>query len=210
MIYLINKLIRKYQNYKIWKKHKSHTRYHFLNNPNIFVDGDETYGVPTIITYDNTTKLKIGKFCSIAAGCKIILGGNHHIKWTSTYAFYQEPHLFPNYEKLKVENSIKKGDIIIGNDVWIGRDVMILPGAIIDDGAVIGAGAVVAGHIPAYAIAVGNPCKVIKYRFTQKQINSLKEIAWWNWPHEKINKHIHLLCNEDIDIFINEVNKGLL
>lgn len=54
--------------------------------------------------------------------------------------------------------------VTIGNDVWIGRRVMILPGVHIGDGAVIGAGAVVAKDIPNYAIAVGNPVKIIGYR----------------------------------------------
>lgn len=52
----------------------------------------------------------------------------------------------------------------IGNDVWIGRRVIILPGVHIGNGAVIGAGAVVAKDIPEYAIAVGNPIRIIGYR----------------------------------------------
>jgi acetyltransferase-like isoleucine patch superfamily enzyme len=41
---------------------------------------------------------------------------------------------------------------------------IILPGVTIERGAVIGAGAVVTKNIPAYAIAVGNPARVIKSR----------------------------------------------
>ena len=54
--------------------------------------------------------------------------------------------------------------VVIGNDVWIGGHVILLPGVHIGDGAVIGAGAVVAKSIPPYAVAVGNPARVIKYR----------------------------------------------
>lgn len=54
--------------------------------------------------------------------------------------------------------------VIIGNDVWIGGRVTILPGVHIGNGAIIGAGAVVTKDVPEYAIAVGNPAIVKKYR----------------------------------------------
>jgi hypothetical protein len=49
----------------------------------------------------------------------------------------------------------------------------------------------------------GNPAKLIKLRFTREQIAKLEEIQWWNWEDEKINKYAPLLCNENIDEFIN-------
>ena len=54
--------------------------------------------------------------------------------------------------------------IQIGDDVWIGTHAVILPGATIGTGSVIGAGAVVASHIPEYAVAVGVPAKVMRFR----------------------------------------------
>ena len=150
--------------------------------------GIGTYGVPDIHHYDDTTRLTIGKYCSIASGVQIILGGNHHTKWVSTYAFYQEQKWFPNWCDIG-ENSINHGDIVIGNDVWVGRDVLILPGANIGDGAVIGAGAVVTGKILPYTISVGNSAKVIKNRFTENQIADLLHIKWWDWSVERISYH---------------------
>lgn len=52
--------------------------------------------------------------------------------------------------------------ITIGDNVWIGGSVTILPGITIGDNAVIGAGSVVTHNIPAWAVAVGNPCRVLK------------------------------------------------
>jgi len=54
--------------------------------------------------------------------------------------------------------------VVIGNDVWIGDRVMILPGIQIGNGAIVGAGSVVTHSIPDYAIAAGNPARIIKYR----------------------------------------------
>jgi len=57
-----------------------------------------------------------------------------------------------------------KQPVTIGKEVWIGMGVMILPGVTIGDGVIVGAGSVVTKDLPAYTLAVGNPCKVIKQR----------------------------------------------
>ncbi len=54
--------------------------------------------------------------------------------------------------------------VYIGDDVWIGHRVIILPGVHIGNGCIIGAGAVVTKDIPDYAVAVGVPARIIKYR----------------------------------------------
>lgn len=201
---LFNKFRRKYREIKIWREHRDLTWYHLNNDGDIIVDGTETHGVPLIHKYDKECTLHIGRYCSIAAGCQIILGGNHHIKWASTYAFYKEQQIFTAFSGLGEAVSMNHGNITIGNDVWMGRNVTILPGTNIGHGAVIGAGSVVAGNIPPYCIAVGNPCRVVRSRFSESQVKQLLEIAWWNWPHEKINEKLHLICSEDIDAFIND------
>jgi acetyltransferase-like isoleucine patch superfamily enzyme len=59
-----------------------------------------------------------------------------------------------------------KGSIHIGSNCWLGAKVIVLKNVTIGDGAVIGAGSVVTKDIPANAVAVGNPARVIKYRQT--------------------------------------------
>ena len=76
--------------------------------------------------------------------------------------------------------------IKIGNDVFIGANVTVLDGITIGDGAVIGAGAVVSKDIPPYAVAVGCPVQVIKYRFDEPAIESLLNIKWWEFEDEKL------------------------
>ena len=69
------------------------------------------------------------------------------------------------------QQAMDEADVVIGNDVWLATRVIVLPGARIGDGAVIGAGAIVTGEIPAYAIAVGTPAKVIGERQRPDQIS---------------------------------------
>ena len=81
----------------------------------------------------------------------------------------------------------------IGSDVWIGSGVVITRGIIIGDGAVVGANAVVTKDIPPYAIAVGTPAKIIKYRFVPEVIELMLKVKWWNWSTEKIQQHFDIL-----------------
>ena len=61
-------------------------------------------------------------------------------------------------------------DVIVEEDVWIGARVTLLAGTIVGRGAEIGAGSVCRGKIPPYAIVVGNPAKVVGYRFTPEEV----------------------------------------
>lgn len=77
-------------------------------------------------------------------------------------------------------------------------------GVIIGDGSVIGTNAIVSKNIPPYAIAVGNPIRIIKYRFQDKQIEALLRIKWWDWPIEKIKENMPLIMSEEVDYFISK------
>ena len=57
-----------------------------------------------------------------------------------------------------------KGPVVIEDDVWLGAGVVVLDGVQIGRGSIVGAGAVVAKDLPDYAIAVGIPADVIKFR----------------------------------------------
>ena len=92
---------------------------------------------------------------------------------------------------------------MIGHDVWLGHGVMIVGGVKIGNGAVIGAGSVVAKNIPPYAIAVGNPARVIRYRLDADTIRKLQLIKWWNWDIKKINEYRDLMYG-DARLFANK------
>lgn len=158
------------------------------------------------IYYETLTEkdacLKIGKFCSIASKVSFFLGGNHNINRISTWL----PYLDMKYDQSR--DLLTKGDIIIENDVWIGRDSTILSGVKIGTGSVIGTSAVVAKDVEPYSIVVGNPAKIIKKRFDDRQIQILLKSEWWNWSIEKIKNNSHIIFGESFEEFEKLVNQS--
>ena len=166
--------------------------------------GKHSYGKPQIFHWGEGAKLIIGNFCSIAKGCKIYLGGNHRTDWVTTYPFGHISKKIFNKFRGKGHPSTK-GNVIIGNDVWIGGNVTIMSGVKIGDGAVIANNSHIIKDVRPYNIVGGNPQQFIKLRFTEKQIDDLLKIKWWLWEDEKINNHTKLLCNTNINNFIDTV-----
>lgn len=76
----------------------------------------------------------------------------------------------------------KESDTVIEEDVWIGINVTVMPGVTIGRGSIIGAGSVVTRSIPPYSIAVGNPCRVIKKKFTTEEIVERERLLY---PEDK-------------------------
>lgn len=170
--------------------------YTYFDDPRHGPDKFEEYNV--LYNYDiSKVKLIIGKFCAIAAETRFIMTGDHKLDAISTYPF---PIFGHGWETaFNVSDLPVKGDIVVQNDVWFGYDALIKNGVTIGNGAIIAARAVVVKDVPAYSIVAGNPAKVIKMRFDDNTIQRLEKIAWWDWDIEKINKHLKLICNLDVD-----------
>lgn len=132
-------------------------------------------------------RITIGKYCSIAQGVRILAGGNHRTTGVTTYPLdtMLSGGLIANGRSYEPSQ-----DTVIENDVWIGYGAHIAGGAHIMSGAVVAAGAVVFGVVPPYAIAVGNPARVNKYRFSDGVIGELLKIAWWDWPEELVRERL--------------------
>lgn len=118
---------------------------------------------------------RIGRYCSIAKGTKIV-NHNHPLDFKSTHGFFFSP-IFGQCKELLAEIR----PLEIGNDVWICANAVILPEVNrIGDGAVIGAGAVVCRDVPPYAVVIGNPGRIVKYRFSEDAIRRLLDERWWD------------------------------
>lgn len=161
--------------------------------------GKHTYGS---ISLRGNGIVTVGKFCSIANGVKALFFDDHRVDWITTFPFLQR------WKMLGVPDQATRPEkIVVGNDVWLGTDVILLGGDNIGDGAVIGAFSVVSGKIPPYTVAVGNPAKPVKERFTDEQIQSLLQIKWWDWPDEKIIEYAALLSSDKINEFLKRAQE---
>lgn len=167
-----------------------------------YVIGDYTYGEPIIDDFGS--QLTIGKFCSIARGVTIILGGEHNTHWASTYPFNV---LFETQKHIQ-GHPATKGDILIGNDVWIGTEAIILSGVTIGDGAVVAARSVVAKNVAPYSIVGGNPAKEIKKRFDENTIHRLLAYKWWNAPIQDILDSADCLMSSDVERLLSKKNSS--
>ncbi len=94
-------------------------------------------------------------------------------------------------------------------DVWIGQNVTIMPGVHIGDGAIIGTNSVVAKDIPPYAIAVGNPCRVVRKRFDEELIDILLKLRWWDKSIEEIENLMLILSCSNLEKVKEELKTRL-
>ena len=160
--------------------------------------------------FSKETAVTIGDYCSIGPDV-IIIPEMGHIplpefmdKRVSTFPLTK---LNNDIFKAKYLLPTKKNFVNIGSDVWIGARAIILPAVTVGDGAIIGAGAVVAHDVPPYSIVGGVPAEIIKYRYSDGQIQSLLRIAWWKWSDKKIRDNIDYFY-DSVDNFIRKFDSG--
>ena len=115
-----------------------------------------------------TGKIQVGNHSSVSYNT-VVNAGNGRILIGEHTMIAGNCYIVANDHEINKTLSVRDcghvdGDVVIGNNVWIGANCVVTKGVTIGDGAVIGAGSVVVKDIPPMAIAVGSPCKVIKYR----------------------------------------------
>jgi acetyltransferase-like isoleucine patch superfamily enzyme len=135
-------------------------------NSNIYnsVIGKYNYFGPGVVINDTV----IHNYCSIAPN--VVIGGMEH-----------DYSNFSTSTKLYSNNKVKT--TVIEDDVWIGANAVIRTGLIIGKGSIIGANAVVLNDISPLSIVVGNPGRVLKSRFSEKdRIKKYNSIDFSNNP----------------------------
>jgi len=150
--------------------------------------GRGTYWGPNtrFLKYLYDEKITIGSFCSIADHVVIQSGGEHRTDLVSTWSFDEKL-----FKRKNQSRSYKfTPNTTIGHDVWIGYGAYINSGVQVGSGAVIGAQAVVFNDVPPYAVVMGNPATVVRYRFSHRTVERMLKIAWWHWPQDDIESNL--------------------
>ena len=135
---------------------------------------------------------KVGKFTCIGPNVNTGMGAHPSSEFVSSHPLFYST-LGQSSGLIIVEKNLFEEfpSTEIGHDVWIGNNAIIKYGVKIGDGAIIGAGAVVTKDVEPYSIVGGVPAKIIKYRFSQDEIEYLVAFKWWDKDLEwmKSNKH---------------------
>ena len=141
-------------------------------------------GIENVYMYDRTHLLS-GAFI-IAMGARFIMKKNSGAAEGLTVVTSTHPAYVGEWFMEKGSNNdfIEAKDIIVEEDVWIATNVTLLMGAHIGRGAVIGAGSVIRSKVPPYAMVMGNPAKIVGFKFTPEQVIKHEEALYQ--PEERL------------------------
>ncbi len=144
--------------------------------PNVFINasagevsvGSRCYIDRNVLLSCNGGNIVIGNHCSLNPFCVVYGHGGlkigNDVRIATGTVIIPGNHGYKDRNILICDQQKSAEGIVIGNDCWIGANVTILDGVNISDGCVIGAGSVVTKSIEPYAVAVGNPIRIINHR----------------------------------------------
>ncbi len=162
-----NKCVRSYQLSTIKHGKNCEIRGGGTFTGNITLGDDVTIGTNSCFL-STGAEIKIGN--KVLFGPHVyIISGNHQINQVGKYI-----------TDVREKTEVCDADVIIEDDVWIGAGTIILKGVTIGRGSVIGAGSVVTKSTQPYSVNAGNPCRFIKYRFTEEEILQHEAILYGN------------------------------
>ncbi len=114
-----------------------------------------------------SSKVELGNNSDIGLRCRLngkVIIGNDVIMGPDVLVYTQNHNTSRSDIPIKYQGVTEEKSVTIGDGCWICSRVIILPGVHIGKNSVIGAGSVVTKDIPDYAIAAGNPAKVVRIR----------------------------------------------
>jgi acetyltransferase-like isoleucine patch superfamily enzyme len=141
---------------------------------------------------------EVGKFCAVASGVTIGLAAHPTFMVSTSPVFYDNKQPLPKFLTDKQLFTQTLPRTFIGADVWIGQGALIKAGITIGVGAVIGAGAVVTRDVAPYSIAAGNPCRHIRFRFSEEICQKLLETGWWELDDTKLQDMAELFNDPEL------------
>ena len=147
---------------------------------------------------------KIGSFCSFGYGALVGGLGVHPTNLISTHPIFYSTQKQSGKSLVKQSSVDESPRTIIGNDVWVGVNAIVMDGVKVGNGAIIGAGAIVTKDVPSYAIVVGAPAKIIKYRFSELEIIQLNKLAWWDLSDDVLERNLGRFNIKEIDNLVEK------
>lgn len=132
-------------------------------NPNNLFMEEKTNINHDAVIMNTRAKFIMKKWSGAAFGLIVVCGGHmsvpgkHHKQITNAYKDVHD--INRDFDK----------DVVVEEDVWIASNVTLLSGVHVGRCSIIGSGSVVRGSVPPYSIVVGNPAKVIGFRFTPQE-----------------------------------------
>ncbi|MFE7589214.1 CatB-related O-acetyltransferase [Kitasatospora sp. NPDC057512] len=169
--------------------------YSYYDDP----DDPTAFQTRNVLYHYGPERLVIGKFCAFATGVRFVMNGaNHRMDGPSTFPFPVMGGAWAEHLDL-ITGLPGRGDTVVGHDVWLGYRVTVMPGVRIGHGAIVAAGSVVTSDIPDYAVAGGNPAKVIRLRYDEADIARLLDLAWWHWPAEHLTRHLRTVMSGTVE-----------
>lgn len=136
-------------------------------------------------------KFIVKKWSGAAVGLTVITGNHLSV---------------PGMNLKQVTNSVKDKmdnnhmldkDVIVEEDVWIASNVTLLSGVFIGRGAIVGSGSVVRSKVPPYAIVIGNPARIVGFRFTPDEVIEHEKVLYSEnerLPIELLEKNYEKYC----------------
>lgn len=147
---------------------------------------------------------RLGAFCSLSWNVSVG-GADHDYSRVAQHSFLYNHHDQLRPPECEIPYDRFAAPVEIGHDVWLGSGVAVCRGVSIGNGVAVGANAVVNRDLPAYAVAVGAPARVIRMRFSDEVIELLQQIQWWMWSDDQIRLHFGLLSQRPDPVQLKEL-----
>ncbi|MFG6565560.1 chloramphenicol acetyltransferase [Sulfitobacter sp. 1A13421] len=130
---------------------------------------------------------QVGKFSNIAASVRIG-ATDHPMEKASLHHFhYRAGDYFDGAEDDADWFALRRSRrTVIGHDTWLGHGAQVRPEVTIGHGAVVAGGAIVTRDVAPYMIVAGIPAKPLRRRFSESIAARMEELAWWDWPHDRL------------------------
>jgi phosphonate metabolism protein (transferase hexapeptide repeat family) len=139
--------------------------------------------------YCDVANASVGKFANIAAFVRIGATDHpmdkaslHHFHYRSGDYFDDADHDAAWFDHRRTRRAV------IGHDTWLGHGAQVRPEVTIGHGAVVAGGAIVTKDVAPYMIVAGIPAVPLRARFTVDIADRLMDLAWWDWPHDRLRR----------------------